>query len=111
MANTYTRCYFHLVFSVKNRDALIKQDLKNDLERYISGIIRNFRHKLLTINAMPDHIHILIGYNVNQLIPELVENIKTSSNAWMKKEKKQLSNLTGKKGMELLLILTHISIQ
>ncbi|HOK52642.1 IS200/IS605 family transposase [Tenuifilum sp.] len=37
---------------------------------------------------MPDHIHIFIGYNVNQLIPNLVENIKTSSNAWEKKEEK-----------------------
>ena len=33
---------------------------------------------------MPDHIHIFIGYNVNQLIPDLIENIKTSSNEWIK---------------------------
>ncbi len=39
---------------------------------------------MLAIGAMPDHIHILIGYNVNQLIPDLVEEIKTSSNSWIK---------------------------
>lgn len=33
---------------------------------------------------MPDHIHIFIGYNVNQLIPDIVEHIKTSSNEWIK---------------------------
>jgi REP element-mobilizing transposase RayT len=38
------------------------------------------------MGAMPDHIHILIGYNVNQLIPDLVEEIKTSSNSWIKEE-------------------------
>ena len=85
MANTYTQCYVHLVFAPKNRDALIKDAWKDELEKYITGIIQNNSHKLLAISAMENHIHILIGYNVNQLIPDLVELIKTSSNAWIKK--------------------------
>ncbi len=84
MANTYTQCYVHLVFAVKNRESLIKIAWKNELGMYITGIIQNHKHKLLSINAMSDHIHIFIGYNVNQLIPNLVEEIKTSSNAWVK---------------------------
>ena len=87
MANTYTQCYFHLIFAVKNRDALIKKEWNGDLEKYITGIVQNHRHKMLAIGAMPDHIHILIGYNVNQLIPDLVEEIKTSSNSLIKGEK------------------------
>ena len=84
MANTYTQCYFHLVFAVRNRDALIKKEWKDDLEKYITGIVQNNRHKMMAIGSMPEHMHILIGYNVNQLIPHLVEEIKTSSNAWVK---------------------------
>lgn len=84
MANTYTNCYVHLVFAVKNREALIKKQWKNELEKYITGIIQNHKHKMLAIGTMPDHIHIFIGYNVNQLIPDLVEEIKTSSNSWVK---------------------------
>ena len=84
MANTYTQLYIHFVFAVKNRDALIKKEWKDDLEKYIAGIIQNHKHKLLAIGTVPDHIHIFIGYNVNQLIPDLVENIKTSSNEWIK---------------------------
>ena len=87
MANTYTQCYFHLVFAVKNRDALIKKEWKDELEMYITGIVQNHRHKMLAIGTMPDHLHILIGYNVNQLIPDLVEEIKTSSNSWIKGER------------------------
>jgi REP element-mobilizing transposase RayT len=86
MANTYTQCYFHLVFAVKNRNALIKKEWKNELERYIIGIVQNHKHKLLAIGSMPDHIHIYIGYNLNQLIPDLVEEIKTSSNAWIREK-------------------------
>jgi len=84
MANTYTQCYFHLVFAVKNRDALIRKEWKDELEMYVTGIVKNHRHKMLAISAMPDHIHILVGYNVNQLIPNLVEEIKTSTNALIK---------------------------
>ncbi len=86
MANTYTNCYFHLVFAVKNRESLIKKHWKDELEMYITGIIQNHQHKVLAIGSMPDHIHIFIGYNVNQLIPDLVEEIKTSSNSWIKQK-------------------------
>ena len=79
--------YIHLVFSPKNRQALIQKEWKSDLEKYITGIVQNNNHKMLAIGAMHDHIHIFIGYNVNQLIPTLVENIKTSSNAWIKDNK------------------------
>ncbi|ADQ80068.1 transposase IS200-family protein [Paludibacter propionicigenes WB4] len=87
MANTYTQCYVHLVFSPKNREALIDKAWKVELEKYITGIVQNRKHKLLAIGAMPDHIHILIGYNLNELIPDLVEEIKTSTNIWIKENR------------------------
>ena len=87
MANTYIQCYFHLVFAVKNRDALIRKKWKDELEMYITGIVQNHRHKMLAIGAMSDHIHIFLGYNVNQLLPDLVEEIKTSSNLFIKEKR------------------------
>jgi len=87
MANTYTQCYFHLVFAVKNRDALIKKAWKDEMEKFISGIVQNHKHKLLAIGTMPDHVHIYLGYNVNHLMPDLVEEIKTSSNKWIKENR------------------------
>jgi REP element-mobilizing transposase RayT len=87
MANTYTQLYIHIVFSPKNKQALIDKSWKNDLEKYITGIIINKKHKLLAIGSMPDHVHIFIGYNVNYLIPDLVEEIKTSSNSWINQNK------------------------
>jgi REP element-mobilizing transposase RayT len=98
MANTFTQCYFHLVFAVRNRDALIRRSWKDELERYITGIVQNHKHKLLAINSMPDHIHIFIGYNVNHLIPDLVEEIKTSSNAWVKSRSLSKFKLEWQKG-------------
>ncbi len=86
MANTYTQSYFHLVFAVKNREALIKNEWKSELEKYMTGIVQNHQHKMLAVFCMHDHVHILIGYNVNHLIPDLIEEIKTSTNSWIKSQ-------------------------
>ena len=98
MANTYSQAYFHLVFSPKNREALIQKSWSNELEKYISGIIQNNKHKLLAIKSMHDHIHIFIGYYLNQTIPDLVEEIKTSSNAWIKYNKLSKHKFEWQKG-------------
>ena len=87
MANTYTKAHFHLIFAPKNREALIKKEWKSDLEKYITGIVQNKKHKLLAINCMPDHVHVFIGYNLNELIPDLVRDIKVASNDWIKSNK------------------------
>jgi putative transposase len=87
MANTYTQLQIHLVFAVKNRDALIHKDWKEGLEKYITGIVQENKHKLLAIGTMPDHIHIFIGMSPSQAISDLVEKIKTSSNTWVKENK------------------------
>jgi putative transposase len=98
MANTYTQLYIHLVFSPKNREALIQKEWKDDLEKYITGIVQNHKHKMLAIGGMPDHIHIFIGYDVNQKIPDLVENIKTSTNAWIKEKRLSKFHFEWQKG-------------
>lgn len=87
MADTYVQAYFHVVFAVKNRQALIQKRWKDELEKYVSAIVQNYGHKLIAIGSMPDHIHIFLGYKLTQTIPKLVEEIKTSSNAWIKKKK------------------------
>lgn len=84
MANTYTQCYVHIIFSPKSREALIKKEWKSDLEKYITGIVQNKKHKMLAINCMPDHVHLFIGYNLNELISDLVRDIKVASNEWIK---------------------------
>lgn len=84
MANTYTQLYFLIVFAVKNRDALISKVWQEKLHGYITGIVQNHGHKMLSINSMPDHVHMLIGYNHTKLLPDLLENVKTSSNDYIK---------------------------
>ncbi|MFZ1703570.1 MAG: IS200/IS605 family transposase [Saprospiraceae bacterium] len=83
MADTFKQAYFHLVFCPKHRESLIHKSWKTDLEKYFHGILTHNKHKSLAITAMPDHVHIFLGYNLNQTIPDLVEHLKTSSNKWI----------------------------
>ena len=61
MANTYTQLHVQFVYAVKFREASIHQSWKDELYKYSTGIIQNNKHKLIAINGMPDHIHILVG--------------------------------------------------
>ena len=87
MANTYTQLYIQLVFAVRGRHSLIRQDHKDQLYKYITGIIQNKGNKLIAINGMPDHIHIFVGYKPSIALPELVKIIKTSSTDFTKSKK------------------------
>ena len=87
MANTYTQIYLQFVFAVKNRTSLIHSSWKNELFKYITGIVQNNNHKLIAINGIPNHVHILIGYKPHQLIPDLLQDIKGDSSKWINKNK------------------------
>ncbi len=86
MANTYTQLYIHIVFAVKNRDAMISREWKERIHQYITGIIQNQGHKLIAINSMPDHIHIFIGMQPNAALSDLVRDIKRDSTNFMNNE-------------------------
>ena len=86
MANSYTQIYVQFVFAVENRISLIKSAWKDELYKYITGIVQNNKHKLIAINGMPNHIHIFIGYKPNQLIPNLLQGIKRDSSKWINKK-------------------------
>ncbi len=86
MANTYSQIYIHFVFSVKYREKLIHSSWEERLHKFITGLVTNKGHKLIAINGMPDHIHILIGLKPCD-ISALVREIKKSSNAFIKENR------------------------
>ena len=83
MPNTYSQLYIHLVFAVKYREYLIQSTWKEELYKYITGIINNSKQKLYIINGMPDHIHILVSISPDVLISSLVRDIKTNSSKFV----------------------------
>lgn len=86
-AGTFSQIYIHIVFAVKGRNNLIKKEWEEELYKYITGIIQNKGQKMLAINGMPDHIHILIGMKPSCCLSDLVREIKKSSNAFIKEKR------------------------
>ena len=83
MANTYSQMYLQFVFAVKYRESLIQLAWKEDLYRYITGVVQNNKHKVIAINGMPNHLHLFVGYKPHQSIPDLLQDIKWSSSHWI----------------------------
>ncbi|MEZ7506189.1 IS200/IS605 family transposase [Flavobacterium sp. Arc2] len=87
MANTYTQIYLHIVFSVKGRNNLISKKWKDELYKYITGIVTNEGQKLIAINGMPDHIHILIGLKPDKSLSDMVRDVKANSSRFINDKK------------------------
>lgn len=87
MANTYTQIYIHIVFSVHVRQNLIKREWKVRLHKYITGIVKNEKQKLIVINSMPDHIHLLIGIKPDVSVSDLVRVIKSNSSKFINEQR------------------------
>ena len=87
MANTYTQIYIHVVFAVQARESLIKAEWKEELFKYIAGILNNQKTKLIAIGGVEDHIHILFGMNPTIALSDLVREVKASSSKFINEEK------------------------
>ncbi len=98
MANTFTQIHIHAIFTVQNRDCVIKNHWKDELYMYITGIIQNHNHKLLRINGMPDHLHILFGMRPTQTISDLMQHVKGDSSKWINEKKFTNSRFSWQEG-------------
>lgn len=87
MANTYSQLYIQIVFAVKGRQNLISKNNKDEIYKYITGIITNQKQKLMAINGMPDHIHILVSIKPDISLSDLVRDIKSSTSKFINEQK------------------------
>jgi REP element-mobilizing transposase RayT len=87
MANTYTQLLIQYVFAAKHRQALINENMRPSVQKFITGIATNNGHKLLAIYCMPDHSHILLGLNPKQSVSDLARDIKANSSKWINENK------------------------
>lgn len=83
MANTYTQIYIQIVFAVQDRACLIKPEWKEELFKYISGILRNLGIKLIAIGGVADHIHLLIALEPTIALSDLVRDVKANSSKFI----------------------------
>ncbi len=87
MANTYTQIHLHIIFAVQNRLSLIQDSWEERLHLYVTGIVQTNEHKMIIINGMPDHLHIVVSMRPSHSLSGLVQDIKGSSSKWINNNK------------------------
>jgi REP element-mobilizing transposase RayT len=81
---TYTQIIYHVVFATKHRECVLAKPRRDDLFRYIWGIVKNHEGHLFRINGVEDHVHILTSLHPTVTLADLVKAIKTGSAKWIK---------------------------
>jgi REP element-mobilizing transposase RayT len=76
MANTYTQIYLHVVFAVSGRACVISAAHREELQKYITGIVTRQGQKLIAVYCMPDHTHVLLGLKPNIAPSDLIGTSK-----------------------------------
>ena len=87
MPNTYSQIYIHIIFAVKGRECFIKEAFREELQKYITGIINNKNQKVFAIYCMPDHTHLFVSLKPDFKISDLVRDIKSNSSAFLKQKR------------------------
>lgn len=87
MAGTFSQVYIQIVFAVKGRENLISKSWKDDLHKYIAGIIKGKEQKSIIVNSMPDHVHAFVGLRPSMPISDLVRDSKNNSSNFVNAHK------------------------
>jgi putative transposase len=85
--STYTQILYQIVFSTKNRERSLSKDQRDELFRYISGILKNKKCHLYIIGGVEDHLHILTHLHPSVSLSSLVKDIKLASSEYIKAKK------------------------
>jgi putative transposase len=84
MANTYASLHYHVVFSTKNRQALLVEPVRERLFAYLGGIARENGMKALEVGGAADHVHLLVSIPASLAVSKAVQFVKGGSSYWLK---------------------------
>jgi putative transposase len=92
MAGTFSQIYIQTVFAVKGRENLLLKDWRNDVFKYMSGIIENKEQKPIIVNGVADHVHLFIGLKPSMALSDLIRDVKNNTSnfinesQWLKRK-------------------------
>ena len=87
MPNTFSKIYLQFVFAVENRASFIKKEHKEELHKYITGLVTHRNSKMLAVNCMPDHTHLFVGFRPVMSISDFMKEIKVETNGFINGKK------------------------
>jgi REP element-mobilizing transposase RayT len=98
MAGTYSKLYYHVVFSTKNRQPFITPSIEEELHKYIAGVLRGIGGSCVEINGIPDHLHLLAILPPKIAVSDALRDIKVNSSKWLHESKPELMKFAWQDG-------------
>lgn len=98
MANTYSQINIHCVFAVKGRENILTKIIRDNLHKYMSGILRNDDAYPLAVGGWKDHVHVFFELPPNLKIADLMRNLKATSSKWINDNKFVLGRFQWQEG-------------
>jgi putative transposase len=84
MPQSLAKLLVHLIYSTKNREPVLRDDVRDELHRYSAGILKELESPAILINSVEDHVHILYAHSKNFSPSKIVEQVKTGTSKWIK---------------------------
>ncbi len=79
MAGTFSQIYIQYVFAVKGRENLLQKPWRDEVFKYMSGIIKGKNQKPIIVNGVEDHVHVFVGLRPAMAISDLIRDVKNNS--------------------------------
>lgn len=98
MANTYSQLNIHCIFAVKGRENIITKNFREELHRYMSGILKNDGSYPLAVGGWKDHVHIFLELPVTLSVSKQMQMLKSTSSKWINENKLVLGKFSWQEG-------------
>lgn len=85
MAGTYSQIYIQIVFAVQGRQNLLQKEWRQEVFKYMAGIIKNKGQKPIIVNGVDDHVHVFTGLKPSMALSDLVRDVKNNSSNFINK--------------------------
>jgi len=87
MANSYTQIYIHYVFVVKGRNNFLLPKHNDELQKYITGLVQNRKSKMIQVNNVSDHLHMVVGQHPTWSVSKFAQEVKSISSGFINDKK------------------------
>src|SRR5882762_1246126 len=84
MPQSLAKILVHLIYSTKNREPFLVEEIRDELHRYTAGILKECDSPALLIDSVEDHVHIVFSLARTQAISTVVEQTKKNASKWIK---------------------------
>jgi REP element-mobilizing transposase RayT len=98
MPQSLAKILIHIIYSTKNRERVLGDDLRDELHRYTAGILKGWDSPAIIINSVEDHLHALVSLARTHSISEIVEQMKKGSSKWLKTKEPALAEFHWQNG-------------